>query len=364
MNPSSLSEVQETILNLLQSGRWKPGEKLPSTHDFAEQIGLRSQEVQYALSALAARGYLERKQGVGTILRKRRRSSNAMMFVGTNLHREKAYSGRLLVDTIRTELQQRGYGLTTLDNLFTAHNQEWQHYSATMEGIRRQIETVDPVGYFEVNCFLTSFPELYAPLRRRPAVRQALAEHESDISTDNRHLVNTALEHFAANGRRKIAILRPRSEVNPFFNYDRFLWSRLQELGFLHCQIREIHSGREGVENMAYQLTSALVGEWKNLRKNYVPNCLLVTDDIAMLGVAAALLKSHLDVPRDLEIICKANEDIPHHFGLPVHRYEISQKTIATQMVDLFEARVGKYPGPPTPIAIPGCLRLYENPKG
>ncbi|HWL50951.1 MAG TPA: GntR family transcriptional regulator [Chthoniobacteraceae bacterium] len=354
MSDSSPLQTDHLLLRAIRNGRWKAGEKLPGSRQLAEELGVTSREIHHALSALAAQGYLERKQGTGTVVRARRRVSNVVMLLKNNLHLEQAHSNRLLVEMSRQELEARGYGLVVIDHLFAASARPYADYPAIMERLRRQLEAAEPVGVLEVACALNRFPELYAGFKR-PSVRWGRPQQGGDVCFDSAHFLRCSMEHFAARGRRKIAILRKES---PYVN-DEPLWKAVEKLGFLRCQIRETHRECDlEIERAGYELTACLVDEWKAIRKNYVPDCLLVTDDIMMRGVAAALLQSHLDLPRDLEIISLTNREIPVRFGVPVHRYEVSRRDAARELVDLFELRVARRPTPGYPKTVPGRLRL------
>jgi DNA-binding FadR family transcriptional regulator len=57
-------EIQQLMIN----GRLKPGMKLPAEREFAEQIGVSRTIVREAVHILVAKGLLETKHGVGTVV--------------------------------------------------------------------------------------------------------------------------------------------------------------------------------------------------------------------------------------------------------------------------------------------------------
>jgi len=58
--------LRQRLAQDLQSGRWQPGEKLPTERSLGEQYGMARNTVRRALDALAAEGLIERHVGRGT----------------------------------------------------------------------------------------------------------------------------------------------------------------------------------------------------------------------------------------------------------------------------------------------------------
>jgi len=61
-----VNEIQRFIL----AGDLAPGSRLPPEREFAEQLGVRRTVLREAVRALVYKGYLETKQGIGTIVRR------------------------------------------------------------------------------------------------------------------------------------------------------------------------------------------------------------------------------------------------------------------------------------------------------
>ena len=59
--------VMQRVFHLLADGDFKPGQPLPSEWDLARQWNVSQGTVRKGLSELAARGILQRYQGVGTL---------------------------------------------------------------------------------------------------------------------------------------------------------------------------------------------------------------------------------------------------------------------------------------------------------
>lgn len=61
-------QIRRAILQLIVSGQWKPGTKVPSEHDLMAQFGASRMTVHRALSALAKEGLIVRRRRAGTVV--------------------------------------------------------------------------------------------------------------------------------------------------------------------------------------------------------------------------------------------------------------------------------------------------------
>lgn len=62
--------IRKRIIRKIERGEYLPGEKLAGERELAKQYEVTRRTVQYALDELAKKGYLERRQGSGTFVRK------------------------------------------------------------------------------------------------------------------------------------------------------------------------------------------------------------------------------------------------------------------------------------------------------
>jgi len=68
MTKALYQQIADSILAQIQTGALDPGARLPSEHDLSEQHGVGRNTIRHALSELAAKGYVESVQGVGTFV--------------------------------------------------------------------------------------------------------------------------------------------------------------------------------------------------------------------------------------------------------------------------------------------------------
>lgn len=66
-----VQQVEARMLELIEDGTYKPGEKLPSEKDFCQQLNVGRGTVREAFRLLQARGYVEVKPGRGAFVAER-----------------------------------------------------------------------------------------------------------------------------------------------------------------------------------------------------------------------------------------------------------------------------------------------------
>ncbi len=62
-------QIFEQMKDMLISGEWKPGEKIPSEHELSEMFGVSRVTLRNALQRLAALGLIETRRGEGSFVR-------------------------------------------------------------------------------------------------------------------------------------------------------------------------------------------------------------------------------------------------------------------------------------------------------
>lgn len=78
--PSLSDQVTDQMMELIAQGRLKPGQKLPSERELAEQFGVSRTVIREAVRSLTAKGLLEVNAGSGMVVRKPTASSIADHF--------------------------------------------------------------------------------------------------------------------------------------------------------------------------------------------------------------------------------------------------------------------------------------------
>jgi GntR family transcriptional regulator len=69
------AQLRQAVLDAIEGGRWRPGDRLPSETDLCRRFDISRTTVRQALSMLELEGALRREQGRGTFVAEPRPAS-------------------------------------------------------------------------------------------------------------------------------------------------------------------------------------------------------------------------------------------------------------------------------------------------
>ena len=75
---SLANQLEQIIIERIREGYYARGEKLPSEGEIAEEFGVSKATIRVAFNALAAKGLVVRRQGVGTFVRQGAKLNNPL----------------------------------------------------------------------------------------------------------------------------------------------------------------------------------------------------------------------------------------------------------------------------------------------
>ena len=110
---SKHKHIQEYLQSNILSGKWQPGERLPSENTLSDSFNMSRQTVRLALSQLHSSGLIEKMQGKGTFvsIKKSRMAAVLMTYIDEYIFPE-------IIRGIDRELTKNGYGIV----LFYSNN--------------------------------------------------------------------------------------------------------------------------------------------------------------------------------------------------------------------------------------------------
>ncbi|WEK53673.1 MAG: GntR family transcriptional regulator [Candidatus Cohnella colombiensis] len=114
MQSPKYMQLKEQILSWIASGRFRPGDKLPSENELAEQFELSRQTVRQSIGELVSEGWLAREQGKGTFVSRNtgeRRSATGNRTVGIVTTYISDYIFPSIVRGVEATLKEHGYRL-------------------------------------------------------------------------------------------------------------------------------------------------------------------------------------------------------------------------------------------------------------
>ncbi len=112
--PPKYLQLKEEVLSWIAGGRFRPGDKLPSENELAEQFNLSRQTVRQSIGELVQEGWLSREQGKGTFVSRlsaEKRSVSGNRTVGIITTSISDYIFPSIVRGVESALRDKGYRL-------------------------------------------------------------------------------------------------------------------------------------------------------------------------------------------------------------------------------------------------------------
>ncbi len=358
--PSTSTDIEAQLLAALQSGRWKPGDRLPTTAELAEESGADLRSVQRALAALAARGLLDRRPRLGTYVRETASPRTVGLATGWNLKLERNVFPRLFVSEMERALEALGYRLHLFENLFALMVNDPATFREGLTRLHEELAAVNPAGFVELQMHLSRLPGT-RPEWERPTVHAARLEYGADAAFDRIAFYHDAMAELARRGCRRVILIRKGALLEHFPAEDEAFYSAAKKQRFLRASIREVYVREQNpdVESGAATLLDALADEWSTARRTETPDALLVADDIMTKGIVTALLRRGLGP--DLTLLSLTTAGLPYHFGLPVIRYELPLRALAEELARRLHLKLARQPLPKAPALLRGRIVLPES---
>ena len=362
--------VEQYLLAEITDGRMPSGTRLPSTANMATQLGVSINAVQKALMRLAARGFLERKPNLGTIVSSRDDSPlNILLLIGPNLREEICHLDRRLSSVIEQELIRRGYTPIIHDGLNQIFDENSPNSARLVNQLLADVTELQPKAIVEQNFVTLRVPELIQG-SAIPIVAFRPIKYGGDVYFDTAHLYTEAARIAAQHGRTKaIFVLKGTNIDQDSINLNAF-WQSAREHGLTISKILHVRSRHASPtpEQTLEELLTRELQLWKQLPPRKRPDTLIVMDDILMRAAANCLLREGVSAPNDLLVVTLRNEGINLGISVPFVGLETPITAAITRLADVLDIRLGRAEGPdPSPLAVRGSpasseSRISKNP--
>ena len=346
-------QIERFLRQKIESGKLPPGERLPATDQLVKQWRVDRTAVQKALARLTTEGLLVRRTKQGTFVRSKSERALIGVLLEASISRESAYFLRALYDQICRQVFAVGKGWLTC-----------RLYDALLEGNaeerkgRQQIARNDIRNYPFRGIITALGAGLHAydftGLEQLPMAHMGAVpgKQRFDLFMDVASWARESMEYFFDRGIKKMA-------------YITFASGREWDIKAIEDTTKRLHlppveivtifrSEDEFIEEAAQKHILRCISKWRT--KSSFPEALIVADDIAMRGIAFALLAERIKVPQRLRVLTVANAGIRHYYGFPVARYEFSPALVAEKLVELLWKRMHKEAMPDLPVKIRGRI--------
>ncbi len=339
-------QVEAFVRHLIWTGRLLPGQRLPTTHEMSRRWRVNLVSVQKAMERLTSRGLLERKTRLGTVVK----PLTIGILTGCDFAAPEQHYHRALAKALREEVEKHGWVGVVFDDIRLAEKFDRLEES---EGVRRltaELARTPFAGFLQL-ALTTSTWALFKRISPLPAVHCSQVYRDSDVMNDYYRFAQDAVEWLARRGMKRIEIFgfAPRDEA-----YQAAVAAACR-FDLTPPPTTPLKGGERSLSESCRQAL-ALLDRWK--RNGGMPGALVVTDDVAMRGVAMALIQRGISSDA-LLVLTLANEEVLHEYGFPVIRYAFSTKRNAEHAMELLWRKLVGEPLPDRPILLAG--RILET---
>lgn len=346
-------QISRQMERLILEGDLKAGQRLPPNRVLAERWGVSCSSVQKAMSRLCASGRLDRTPGRGTFVKPLAHQAVIGLLFGPDLSAEPSHFYRAMDRALEAELPARRWAARVYDGWFV---KEGPRPGADAPVTRRLEEDLH-------HHVFSGLIEIQLPIgfavasEARASLPTVSWGGETDALLDEEDFLTQSLRRLASCGRRRAAMLSFSPEKREFQAGE--FHRTAAACGIVPFEPSPLVLGdleTEG-EKEVFHAARAQLRHWFRSPDAPAPDALVVNDDIMMRAVALAVAHEQVKVPDQLMLVCKTNDTLDLHYGIPVMRYEFSVREVAKVLVSLLWKRLTRAPLPDLPIRIRGKLR-------
>jgi GntR family transcriptional regulator, arabinose operon transcriptional repressor len=341
--PFIYQRVKGALVDMISTGRFDPGDKLPSERQLAKQLGCNYHTVRKGLAILEDEQVIERRVGAGTFLRKMDKqvrrgsegiksgvspSTTAKGVVGIIGPSQLGVFGTALLDHLHHQAEGRGYRI----NLRTVSD----FGSAACEAAREFVAQGCRVLFLPVisaDVSADDLWELVRPLnipvvlaRPLPGLEKYCYEKTNVFGRASFAAVEMACRYFTELGYGNIA----------FFGQDD-VEEDLQRrvLAYTRYVSRQGLSAHIGLVGPRAQEVDTIVNRWSSMAGNLAVVC---EGDEDALRLMTALHKQNLRIPEDVAILGFKNIPMAATCDPPLSTIQFDYDYVAEAMLNHAEA--------------------------
>lgn len=326
------SQISDYLRDSILRGEIEAGSRLPSTTALAERWGTQTANVHAALSLLVQEGLLTRKNGVGTIVNKRKEELNSILiYLSQNITLPSENFYRQLHICIKDELDKRGIQQKVIYKSY-----DHDHFSDVME--------LTGKGLVQGLISMSIDKDEREKLKKLPVPFSCVttARIPNRVSLSFNSLIEKVCEGFALQGCKKAGLLlaTEAEDINESGaierrNFIENLQKMLKENGievrpeWVCTPANNNNDIRLNPDQFAYDGFNHI---WSSEEK---PEGIFVYTDALISGTLISILSNRVMVPEDLKLVLHRNSECKVLCPLPCVFIENNVKEMATGLVQL-----------------------------
>jgi DNA-binding LacI/PurR family transcriptional regulator len=351
------AQIEQQLRQQILSGKILPGEKLPPTPILAKEWRVSCTVIQKAMAKLAASGFIERRPRQGTFIKLPTEKAVIGVLFGPSLTDETAHFYRAMLQAIRGQIQQYNWFCRTYDGLTGGKGLPLPPDAEVNQHLVADLRNHAFKGLIEFSPGMRGLGEWERDISMPKVVFES-PPAATDVEIDLTDFGTQSVAHLAARGCRNLMYIRASWHLSARSSDLAGVFDAAAKLQLPQPQVQSFLLTEQGssLEQTLFQNIQLLCQQWQR-GQIPKPDGLVVNTDIGMRAIALALIHSGVQVPKDLAVVCLANDGVDLHYGIPVVRYEFSVKEVADRMLELLWKRMAGEPLPALPVSIKGQIR-------
>jgi len=319
-------QLKAHLLDGVQSGRWRPGEQIPSLRELVRDSGLSYLTVVKAISQLTRDGVLESRQGCGTFVRDT--SEN-----GARLQPQTLRIGIVSAEPIDAMGTPFGHEVILGMNSAAAR---FGHRFVTLSTQDLAEDSPLPEVDGAILMSADNLPAIARRLHRHLPVVLVNFTPEcpeaSSVDVDETNGVQQAIEHLVSLGHRRIAFARAASDL-----------PRYQERYDAYAAVLTQHGiplDPALVVTGSQFLETGMANMQRLLRQDPRPTAFFAGSDIEAAGAIRAAAEAGLRVPEDISVIGFLDLELFAHHQPRITTVHLPMKQMGYEAVRLLAETV------------------------
>ena len=335
--PNKRHELKQLLKERIESGFYRPGERLPSGHELAVELNSSYVTVVKALKLLADEGYVNCRQGVGNFVSRQSAADTG----------NRRLVNLICPDPVNSQYREEmAHFVVVGSEVF--QDAGWEVRPCPIEGdfsnARQAIS--DPEAYSVITGFRPywkNFAVSIEHVRNRVVLIGERSEHDgiACITADETQSIRVAMDHLHAQGCGRIALIC--ANMHSQLEMQRvIIWRSLSlEYGLdfdwcrnfcLDLRLPDMAPVEEYVNQLVHELDAA--GSLARI------DGIIIPDDYVAALVIGALQDRGLRVPEDVGVVSIGNTPLARTFRPQITSIDVDQRQHFVTAVEILEQRI------------------------
>ncbi len=303
------TRARDTIVEWIRSGRYKPGERLPSERDLSRKLGMAPMTIRRGLADLVKRGLVDKQPGVGNFVKEvTANNSVAVIFPDSLLNGSpNSPTPGLCLGGINDALNQRDYAIRTLSY---RPNRLWEDAGeiAVENGIKGVLLFTGAMAADDIKRMLDTGLKIVvigsSPIATMAGVLV--------ITHDNRFILMQIFERLVELGHRRIMFARFADSPSVEEEEDSF------KLCYRHKKMGQPANMLLDIPNDAGDwIDYSVLDEIFELDENERPTAIITADGYVAGQLFRRCRERHIRIPESLSIAAR-HDTLAHVHSVPL----------------------------------------------